>query len=239
MPCVSVPRSVEACIFDLDGTLVDSEPNYDRADTLLLRDYGIEYSRELRRYLLGRGSEFFFETIAARYPENPLAALGSEGLRRLHDERYLEVARNNTRAFPSLAGLVEVLHGRGMPLAVASGSSPRVIDWVLRETGLEASITLWISAEEVSAGKPAPDIFLEAARRLGVDPAACLVFEDALPGLLAARAAGMRTVLLPEPGSAHPDFAYADLLVEGGPGGTSAEALLAFVDSLSTAAEAI
>jgi beta-phosphoglucomutase-like phosphatase (HAD superfamily) len=103
-------------------------------------------------------------------------------------------------------------------MAVASGSSPEAITAVLSGTGLDSWFGTAVSADEVANGKPAPDVFLEAARRLGVSPGDCVVVEDAVPGAEAAHAAGMRCVAVPSvPAQADdPAFARAGLLVRGG-----------------------
>ncbi|GHB54296.1 hypothetical protein GCM10010347_25680 [Streptomyces cirratus] len=119
----------------------------------------------------------------------------------------------------------ERLHGDGVPMAVASGSSREAIEALLAGTGLGALLTVAVSAEEVARGKPAPDMFLEAARRLGADPADCVVVEDAAPGAEAALAAGMECLAIPSAaGSAtHPAFTSAGLLFRGGPAAFDAE----------------
>lgn len=121
---------------------------------------------------------------------------------------------------------VELLAAEGVPMAVASGSSPAAIEAILTGTGLAAHLTTVVSADEVAHGKPAPDVFLEAARRLGADPADCVVLEDAAPGAAAAHAAGMRCVAIPYVAAQadDPAFATAGLLLRGGQGEFTAQA---------------
>ena len=113
---------------------------------------------------------------------------------------------------------VELLASEGVPTAVASGSSPQAIEAILRGTGLAAFLRTVVSADEVERGKPAPDVFLEAARRLGADPAHCVVLEDAAPGAAAAHAAGMRCIAIPYVAAQAdaPEFTTASLLLRGG-----------------------
>lgn len=117
-----------------------------------------------------------------------------------------------------MRAFVERLSAAGHPMAVASGSSRAAIEAVLAGTGLDVLLTTVVSAEEVAHGKPEPEVFLEAARRLGVDPAECVVLEDAAPGALAAYRAGMRCIAVPYvAGTADdPAFASAGLLFRGG-----------------------
>jgi beta-phosphoglucomutase-like phosphatase (HAD superfamily) len=110
-------------------------------------------------------------------------------------------------------------------MAVASGSSPEAIEAILAGTGLDASLRTVVSADDVARGKPAPDVFLEAARRLGAAPADCVVLEDAAPGAAAAHAAGMRCIAIPYVAAQAdaPEFATAGLLLRGGQAEFSAQ----------------
>ncbi|WP_461011307.1 HAD family hydrolase [Streptomyces capparidis] len=208
-------RPLPAVIFDLDGTLVDSEPNYFEAGRRMLAEYGVDgYTWERHTDFLGIGTR---ETIEALRAEHALD-VPVEELLELKNRHYLELARTSTEVFPAMRELVEALAAAGHPMAVASGSSPRAIDAVLDATGLGALLPVRLSAEQVGRGKPAPDVFLHAARALGADPARCVVFEDSAPGALAAHRAGMRCAVVPySPELADdPGFATAELLVRGG-----------------------
>ena len=218
---------VEACIFDLDGTLVDSEPNYKASDKAFFASYGVDYDEEFNRSVMGRGSAELLLIVERRFPGSPLNALPLSERLRLKDEAYLAYARGRTKAFPTMKALVERLSGLGVPLALASGSSPAVIDFALGESGLSGLFPVIVSVTEVSRGKPEPDIFLEAARRLGVEPRACAVFEDSHNGVLAAYAAGMACIALPESGAEAPAFARAARVFPGGPRKASLAELLA------------
>ncbi|MFG2958029.1 HAD family hydrolase [Streptomyces sp. NPDC048291] len=205
-----------AVIFDLDGTLVDSEPNYYEATRQLLAGHGVtDYTWAEHELLVGIST---LETVALLRDRHglrpPVAELLAEANR-----RYLELARTRTRAYPEMRKFVELLAAEGVPSAVASGSSPEAIEAILAGTGLGAYLRTAVSADEVPRGKPAPDVFLEAARRLGAAPADCVVLEDAAPGVAAAHAAGMRCIAVPyvvhAAGQAD-RFGTADLLLRGG-----------------------
>ncbi|WP_124267026.1 HAD family phosphatase [Streptomyces sp. ADI96-02] len=210
-------------VFDLDGTLVDSEPNYFEAGRRLLARYGVrDFGWEDHTRFIGIGTRETLSALRAEYgieaPVDELLA-GKNAL-------YLELAGASTRVFPQMRIFVERLHADGIPMAVASGSSRAAIGAVLAVTGLDAYIPLYVSAEEVARGKPEPDVFLEAARRMGAEPADCVVVEDAAPGAAAARAAGMRCIAVPYvPATAcDPAFTAADLLFAEGQPAFSAEA---------------
>ncbi|MFD9333779.1 HAD family hydrolase [Streptomyces sp. NPDC060028] len=202
-------------IFDLDGTLVDSEPNYYESGRRTLERHGVpDFTWEQHSRYIGIGTLETLEILRDRYAiQAPVEQLLAE-----QNAAYLELARAETEAFPEMRKFVERLHCDGTPMAVASGSSREAIDAVLAGTGLDSLLTTVVSAEEVAHGKPAPDVFLEAARRLGADPADCVVIEDAAPGAQAARAAGMGCLAVPYVSATadDPAFATAGLLFRGG-----------------------
>lgn len=217
-------------LFDLDGTLVDSEPNYYEAGRRLLARYGVrDFSWENHTRFIGIGTRETLTVLREEYgieaPVHELLA-GKNAL-------YLELAGASTRAFPEMRALVERLHEDGVPMAVASGSSRAAIAASLSVTGLDACLPLYVSAEEVAHGKPEPDVFLEAARRLGVAPDSCVVLEDAVPGVRAAHAAGMRCIAVPDTRATADATAFgkAELLFPGGQADFTAAAVL---DWLST-----
>ncbi|WP_432053833.1 HAD family hydrolase [Streptomyces sp. bgisy022] len=202
-------------IFDLDGTLVDSEPNYYEASRRTLSEYGVpDFTWEEHERYVGISTR---ETIADWRGRYGLRAPAEE-LLAVKNRHYLELAGSTTRAYPEMRAFVDALAAEGVPMAVASGSSPAAIEAILAVTGLDAVLRTVVSAEEVAHGKPAPDVFLEAARRLGADPADCVVLEDAVPGAEAACAAGMRCIAIPYVAAQAdaPEFAAADLLLRGG-----------------------
>ncbi|WP_405740227.1 HAD family phosphatase [Streptomyces sp. NBC_00028] len=206
------PTSV---IFDLDGTLVDSEPNYYEAGRQVLAQYGVpDYTWADHERYVGIST---LETVGIWKREYGLAA-SVEEVFEAKNRRYLELARVSTRAYPEMRKFVELLATEDVPMAVASGSSPEAIEAILAGTGLDAFLPTVVSADEVERGKPAPDVFLEAARRLGATPADCVVLEDAAPGAAAAHAAGMRCIAIPyvTAQADAPEFATASLLLRGG-----------------------
>ncbi|NLH50636.1 MAG: HAD-IA family hydrolase [Myxococcales bacterium] len=205
---------IRAIVFDLDGTLIDSEPNYYEADRRLLAEYGIELTPAMKRRYIGTSNVFMMTDVKERFG---LQAELPELLEK-KDRYYLELALAETRPFPEMARLVTQLRDRGYPLAVASGSSLHVIQTLLKQVGLQNAFRVVVSAEEVPRGKPSPDVFLEAARRLGAEPMQTIVVEDSAFGVEAAAAGFMRVVAVPsvpEP-PLEPSFQLADLLFAGG-----------------------
>ncbi|MEV0909922.1 HAD family hydrolase [Streptomyces hokutonensis] len=210
-------------IFDLDGTLVDSEPNYYEATRQTLAEHGVpDFTWSQHERFVGISTQETLALLKERYGlKTPVEELLAET-----NSHYLALARTATHAYPEMRKFVELLAAEGVPMAVASGSSPEAIEAILTGTGLDAVLRTVVSADEVAQGKPAPDVFLEAARRLGAAPADCVVLEDAAPGAAAAHAAGMRCIAIPYV-TAQADaleFATAGLLLRGGQAEFSARA---------------
>jgi beta-phosphoglucomutase-like phosphatase (HAD superfamily) len=204
--------SLGAVIFDMDGVLVDSEPIYDRETTLFLAELGVVADPAFYDTLRGLPPLEVWSRLAARYDlPQPLEWLAAESIRRL-DLHFGSLGPLDP--VPGAGELVAELVAATVPLAVASSSVAGRVAAVLDALGLDRHFGVTVSGDDVADGKPAPDIFLEAARRLGVDPAACVVVEDSYNGVTAALAAGMRCVAYAADGSDHPDRARADLVVD-------------------------
>jgi beta-phosphoglucomutase family hydrolase len=209
----AIPK-VQGAIFDLDGTLIDSVGLYTAADQKMLKEYGISFTREMKKEYVGMGNLDMMRAYRERFnlPDSP------EKLLEKKNSYYLEMSRNGIKIFPKTVRLLERLKKAGYPLALASGSSPAVIDELLAITGLKDYFTVVISSEEVERGKPDPQIFLESARRLGLPPECCVVIEDSVHGVKAAKSGGMLCIAIP--GAIQkplpPGFYLADLLFEGG-----------------------
>ncbi|HTT70362.1 MAG TPA: HAD-IA family hydrolase [Anaeromyxobacteraceae bacterium] len=220
---------VRAVIFDWDGTLIDSEPNYYLADAKLLARYGLPFTEEDKRRYIGGSNIDEMTDFKRRFAleESP------QELAALKNRLYLEIAESSTRLFPEMKRFLDGVRARGLKVAVASGSAPAVLGRLLAAVGLTGAFGAVVSADEVLLGKPAPDVFLEAARRLGVAPEECVVVEDARYGVEAALRAFMRCIAVPylsDP-PLDPAFGVADLLFAGGMSTFEADRALAFVES--------
>jgi HAD superfamily hydrolase (TIGR01509 family) len=183
---------IEAVVFDLDGVLLDSEQVWDDAREQLARERGGRWHDRAQRDMMGMSSlewsRYMHETVGL--PEPP-EEISREVVRRL-----AELYRERLPAVPGARETVERLAER-WPLGLASSSNRELIDLVLELLGVSHLFQATVSSEEVARGKPAPDVYLEAARRLGVDPTRAAAVEDSENGIRAANAAGMRVVAIP------------------------------------------
>ncbi|MCA3748819.1 MAG: HAD family phosphatase [Rubrobacter sp.] len=183
---------IEAVIFDLDGVLVDSEQLWDAARRRLAEETGAGWREGATEAMMGMSSVEW-----SRYMHEELGVpLPPEEISRAVVERLLELYEERLPLIPGAREAVGRLAER-WPLGLASSSNRPVIDRVLRLSGLEKYFRATVSSEEVRRGKPAPDVYLEAARRLGVEPVRCAAIEDSTNGILAAKNAGMRVVAVP------------------------------------------
>lgn len=219
-----------AVLWDLDGVLVDTETLLLEAEAVAFAAYGAEITPEFKRGFIGLGG---YEVLGAM-----AEALGVEADIDDLGRRKLQAFAQRLpllQGFAPTTAMVRTLAAAGVPQAVASGSPRDAIAAALHVVGLGDALPVRVSAEEVGAGKPAPDVFLEAAARLGVDPAACVVVEDAVPGVLAAKAAGMRCLAVPTvTDPLDPQFTQADLLVPAGMAALDADAAVAWILGTTT-----
>lgn len=181
-------NSPKALIFDFDGTIADTMPLHYRAWQVLARHHGFVFTEEQLYALGGVPSRDILRQINREQGLN----LDPLQVAREKEEAYLALIRE-VRPIPEVMAVIRRSHGL-LPMAVASGGTRRVIHRVLSHLQLQDYFQVVVTSEDVVAQKPAPDIFLEAARRLGFAPSQCLAYEDTDIGLAAIRAAGMAWV---------------------------------------------
>ena len=181
-------------VFDLDGVLLDSEQVWDEARRELVAETGGRWSEEAATDMLGMSAPEW-----SRYVHERLAVpLEPDAIDR---DVVGRVVARYARALPALAGAREAVErlGARWPLGLATSSNREVVEVVLDALGVRDRFAATVSSEEVARGKPSPDVYLEAARRLGVDPAAAVAIEDSANGIRSAVAAGLRVVAIPNP----------------------------------------
>jgi HAD superfamily hydrolase (TIGR01509 family) len=211
-PAVSRLRDITAVIFDLDGVLVDSEPVHFRAANRVLERFGQRITEEEYIGFIGIGEMATWRAWRERYG----LAESVESLLVAHTAaRLVEIAAGVVVIEPAVA-LARQLRASGVALGIASSSTRAIIDALLSALQLDTVFPLRISGEdpEVARSKPAPDVYLAAAARLGVAPAACLAIEDSGPGVAAATRAGMTCIAVPNRWTADQDFRDADVVLE-------------------------
>jgi beta-phosphoglucomutase-like phosphatase (HAD superfamily) len=203
--------SFAASIFDMDGLLIDSEILWHEAEIDILGGLGVplaaEGCRSTKGMFVGEVTEFWFD----RYPwSGPTPAEVAVAV--VDQVIALVLAKGELK--PGALEAIEMCAGRGLPLAVASSSQYRLIETALDHFDLRDHFALIHSAEDEAYGKPHPAVFLTAAGKLGAQPRRCLVWEDAPAGVLAAKAATMACIAVPERGEEdQPAFGLADLVL--------------------------
>ncbi len=185
---------IEAVVFDLDGVIVDSEQVWDDVREEYVRETGGTYTAAATRDMMGMSSVEW-----SRYLADELGVPGSP--QEINAEIVRRMLIRYGDAPPLIDGAVEAVRmaAARWPLAIASSSNPELIEVVLRAAGLRELFPVTVSSQEVARGKPAPDVYLEAANRLAVEPARCVAVEDSHNGIRSAKAAGMRVVAVPNP----------------------------------------
>jgi len=183
---------IQAVIFDLDGLLIDSEQVWDEVRREFVIDRGGRWHDGAQRAMMGMSSiewsRYVSEELGVDEPPERISEGVAQRVARLYRERLPLV--------PGAREAVERLAAR-WPLGLASSSNRELIDLVLEIADLTACFRVSLSSEEVARGKPAPDVYLEAARRLSVPPRRCAAVEDSHNGILSAAAAGMRVIAVP------------------------------------------
>jgi beta-phosphoglucomutase family hydrolase len=209
-----------ALIFDMDGTLVHNMPIHNQAWHDTLAEAGVQIDLdEFNRATTGKKTPEILRMMLGPQLSDSEMAYWGERKEALYRERFACCRE----PLPGLLHLLEQAHILGIPMAVASAAPPDNIPFILDELDLRRHFQAVVGGHDVQHGKPDPEIFLKSARILGVEPARCLVFEDALAGIEAARRAGMEAVMIcttidadevagqPHVLCAVPDFTYLDL----------------------------
>jgi beta-phosphoglucomutase-like phosphatase (HAD superfamily) len=209
---VTLPARFDAVLFDMDGVLVDSEPWWNDVRVAFARDQGRAWTHEDQALCMGGNSREWAEVMRERLRLPELA------VEAIQDAVVAGVVRcYSTRPSPVIGDAPAQVRriARDWPVAIASSSHRDVIAAAVDALGLHEVMGAIVSSDEVAAGKPAPDVYLLAAERLGVDPVRCLVVEDSINGVRAGRAAGMTVVLVPNASVPPPPEAYgiADAVV--------------------------
>lgn len=203
---------IKAAIFDLDGVIIDSEPLWEKSESIMLRQKGFagneSYRKDYRKKIMGLNQRDSVELLKETFglEESPEEILST----RL--KILLELYKKELRLVDGIPEILQTLGAeKHIKTALASGSPMKVIEFVLRKFSLSDTFRIKVSGDCVERGKPHPDIYLETAKRLGVSPEECVAIEDSINGIVSAKEAGMRCIAVPDQRIAHEDYPQADI----------------------------
>jgi HAD superfamily hydrolase (TIGR01509 family) len=201
--------TIGAILFDMDGVLMDSEPLHLRATQLVLGDRARSFTARDNLAFVGATDPEVFRVLRILFDlDTSIAELVSR-----KREHLIALVRAEGRPLPGVPEVLLRLRETGLRLGLVSASARPVIDAILEAVDLPGAFDTVVSGDEVARGKPAPDGFLMAARRLAMEPERCLVVEDSRNGVLAGKAAGMTVAAVPGPTTNGQDFSPADLIL--------------------------
>ncbi|MBE7549986.1 MAG: HAD family phosphatase [Anaerolineales bacterium] len=185
---------IEAVIFDMDGLLVDSEPVWDKARKGMAEAVGKDWNEADHQAVMGVSTQAWADYMINRLE----LSLSPQEVQDRIIARMIALYQMGIPYFPGAVEAVQVT-AQHYPTALASGSHRALIDVVAADAALRGKFQVILSADEVGAGKPAPDIYLETAKRLGIKPERCVCLEDSGNGILAGHRAGMKVIAVPDP----------------------------------------
>ena len=199
-------------LFDMDGVLVDSEPLFHKAVNIMVERCGAApiTEEENNRYLLGTTVEETWVRVKELrdVPQTPAELLAG------YNEVVKEVLRSDLTARPGVRDLIAEAQRRGLPIAVASSSLREWVDLKLSVIGLTDAFAVKLGGDDIENGKPAPDIYIKAARLIGLESTECIAIEDSPIGLAAASSSGAYTVCTLTDSTRHLDLSAADVIIE-------------------------
>ena len=205
-------RIPEAVIFDMDGVLIDSEPIHIGIEKQLFDKLGIDVSETVHRSYMGASNEFMYSDLRSRFnlSESVTELIESDELFRSDYFHRLDTIPTND----GLISLLGQIKTAGLKLAVATSSSPEIANLLLNKCGIAPFFDAIVTTSEAGKSKPSPDVYLLAAKKIGVSPEDCIVFEDSPNGLLSAKSAGMFCVVIQSDSELIQKLSKADYLIQ-------------------------
>lgn len=203
---------IEAVIFDLDGLLIDSEPLWQEAEILVFKQVNLLLTSELCRQTQGLRIDEVVDYWYRQYPWTNLSKLEVE---KLIVSKVIELIHLKGQPLPGVAQAIAFVKNQNVKIALASSSASQIIQAALQKLNLTEVFVEIYSAESEVLGKPHPGVYLTTAQKLKIPPQSCLALEDSLNGVLAAKAAHMKCIAIPEAiQQQNPEFAIADLILK-------------------------
>jgi len=205
-------RKAEAVIFDMDGVLIDSEPIHVTIEKKLFSKLGIEVTDDVHRSYMGASNDYMYTDLRLRFklPESVKELM-------VQDELFRSDYFNRLETIPVNDGLISLLSqmkAAGLKLAVATSSSPEIVNILLNKCEIAHFFDAIVTTSEAGKSKPSPDVYLLAAKKIGVLPENCIVFEDSPNGLLAAKSAGMYCIVIQSNSELIQQLSGADYLIQ-------------------------
>lgn len=202
---------MKAVIFDMDGVIIDSEPIHLEVDVQTMKDLGYNILKEELNKYVGTTNEYMFTDIKNRYKINKSVEEIISYRAEIAKERII---KSDLEPIEGIRELLNDLKNKNIPAAIASSSPRDFIEVVVSKFGLQDYFSHIVSGEEVENGKPARDVYIETAKKLGVQSKDCIVIEDSKNGVLAAKAAGMKCIGFQNFNSGNQDLSKADVIVK-------------------------
>ncbi|MCX7745643.1 MAG: HAD family phosphatase [Clostridia bacterium] len=201
---------LKAVIFDMDGVIIDSEPIHHQLEAEQFAEMGLVITEEEHDSFIGTTTKKMWTDLKEKHHVNEPVDV----LVKVAKERYYNhITSQKITPIPGVVELIKDLNQNGVKIALASSGAKENVHAVLKIFQIKDYFNAVVSGDEVSEGKPAPDIFLEAAKRIGVEPDACVVVEDSTNGVNAAARAGMKSVGFNNPSSRNQNLSKANLIV--------------------------
>lgn len=201
---------MKAVIFDMDGVIIDSEPIHFEVDIQTMKDFGCSISKEELNKYVGTTNEYMFTDIKNKYK---LDKSVEEIINYRCELAKRKVIESDLAPIEGIIDLLKNLKEKNIIAAIASSSPRDFIEVVVSKFELEDYFSCILSGEEVENGKPAPDIYVETAKKLGIVPEECIVIEDSKNGVMAAKEAGMKCIGFKNINSGEQDLSKADYIV--------------------------
>jgi len=201
---------LKAVLFDMDGVIIDTEPFFLRSENMLLKEFGVTVPLEYHYRYQGTTHEYMWQAMKDEFN---LPAPVSELVEKANTLRNGLIKQDGLQAIPGVIDLIKNLYDNAIPLAIASSSPLRDIHHAVAALDIEDYFSYFVSGESVEHSKPAPDIFLDAAKNLAVDPENCIVIEDSKNGVNAAYAAKCKCIGFSNPAFPAQDLSNATVII--------------------------